>query len=73
MNEDAAYTVFLIFGLIWIGLGIVAVIALFRLENQPLKFGKWGLLVTLTILIPFVTALAIAALMSWKHITFLPT
>ncbi len=71
MNQDAAYTIFLIFGFIWIALGILAVIALFRLEKQPLQFGKWGLLVTLSILIPFVIALGIAALMSWKHLTFL--
>lgn len=71
MNQDAAYTIFFAFALIWIGLGVAGVIALLKLENQPLRFGKWGLLVALPILIPFVAALVIAAILSWKHLTFL--
>jgi hypothetical protein len=64
MHEEGAYTVFFAFGIIWIGMGTAAVIALLKSDNQPIRIGKWGLLVTLSIIIPFVTALAIAWLIS---------
>ena len=64
MHGDAAYTVFFAFGIIWVVMGIVAVIALLKSDNQPIRFGKWGLVVTLPIIIPFVAALVFAALRS---------
>lgn len=64
MNQDAAYTVFFAFGIVWIVIGAVAVIALLKLDNQPLQFGKWGILVALPILIGIAAALIIAAVMA---------
>ncbi|MBD3884069.1 hypothetical protein IFO70_20180 [Phormidium tenue FACHB-886] len=64
MNEDAAYTVFFAFGIVWIVIGAVGVIALLKVDNQPLQFGKWGILVALPIVIGIVAALVIAAVMS---------
>jgi uncharacterized membrane protein HdeD (DUF308 family) len=71
MNGAAAYTVFLAFGIVWIAMGAAAVIALLKADNQQIKFGKWGLLVSLTILLPFAVALIIAAVMSQTNFTFL--
>jgi uncharacterized membrane protein HdeD (DUF308 family) len=56
--QDSAFTVFIVFGCIWILMGAVAVIALLRSENQELRFGKQGLLVAVSILLPMVLALA---------------
>lgn len=70
MNQDAAYTVFFAFGIIWIIIGAVAVIALLKSDHQPLRLGKWGLLVALPILIPFVAALIIAAWLSLTNLSF---
>ena len=55
--QDSAYTLFIIFGCIWILMGVAAVIALLKSENQELRFGKWGLIVALPIVIPFILAL----------------
>lgn len=60
MSGNAAYLGFFAFGIIWIVMGIIAVIALLKSDNQPVRFGKWGLLVALPIIIPFVAALLIA-------------
>jgi uncharacterized membrane protein HdeD (DUF308 family) len=71
MNEDAAYTVFFAFGIIWVVIGIAAVIALLKSENRTIRLGKWGLLVSLPIIIPLVAALVLAAVMSQTNLTFL--
>lgn len=70
MNHDAAYTVFFAFGIIWIIMGVVGLIALLKLNNQPIRFGKWGLVVALPIIIPFIAALVIAAWLSLTHLSF---
>jgi hypothetical protein len=64
MNGDAAYAFFLAFGLLWVGIGAVAVIALLKADNQPIRLGKWGLLVALPIILAFMTALVVARLMA---------
>lgn len=71
MNENAAYTVFFAFSLIWVAIGVVGVIALLKSENQPIRLGKWGLLVSLTTIIPFAAALIVGAIMARTHFTFL--
>jgi uncharacterized membrane protein HdeD (DUF308 family) len=55
--QDAGYTVFMGFGLLWVLMGIVAVITLFKSDGQKLKFGKWGLLVAVPILVPIALVL----------------
>lgn len=55
--EDAGYKVFLGFGLLWVLMGIVAVTFLFKSDGQKLKFGKWGLLVAIPILVPIALVL----------------
>jgi hypothetical protein len=62
MQRDGAYTIFFAFGIIWIVMGIAVVIALMKADNQPIRFGKWGLLVALPIIIPLIAAFVVA----WK-------
>ena len=50
--EDAGYKVFLGFGGLWVLMGIVAVTFLFKSDGQKIRFGKWGLLVAIPILVP---------------------
>ena len=61
MQSDSAYTIFILFGVLWVVMGTAAVIALLKADNQPIRFGKWGLLVTVPIVIPIIVALFIAA------------
>lgn len=70
MNGSAAYTVFFAYGIVWVALGTIAVIALLKSENHPIRFGKWGLLVLLTTLIPMVAALGIGAIMAQTNFSF---
>lgn len=55
--QDAGYIVFLGFGFLWVLMGIVAVITLFKSDGQKLRFGKWGLLVAIPIIVPIVLVL----------------
>lgn len=55
--QDAGYTVFMGFGGLWVLMGIVAVIVLFKSDGQKLRFGKWGLLVAIPILVPIALVL----------------
>jgi hypothetical protein len=64
LRQNAQYAVFLGFGLLWVVMGTVAVIALLKSDNQPIRLGKWGLLVAVPIVVPLVAAFAIAALLS---------
>ncbi|HEY9696071.1 MAG TPA: hypothetical protein V6D10_02335 [Trichocoleus sp.] len=61
MQSDSAYTIFILFGVLWVVMGTVAVIALLKADNQPIRFGKSGLLVAVPIIIPIIVALFIAA------------
>ncbi|MCU0546832.1 MAG: hypothetical protein MUE44_32490 [Oscillatoriaceae cyanobacterium Prado104] len=56
--QYAGYTVFIAFGILWILMGIAATIALLKSDAQQLRFGKWGLLVTIPIIVPIVLVLA---------------
>ena len=64
MRQNAQYAVFLGFGLLWVVMGAVGVIALLKSDNQPIRFGKWGLVVTVPIVVPLIAAFAIAAFLS---------
>jgi hypothetical protein len=55
--EDAGYKVFIGFGLLWVMMGITAVIVLFKSDGQKIRFGKWGLLVAIPIVVPIVLVL----------------
>ncbi|XHX79675.1 MAG: hypothetical protein RBJ76_07070 [Stenomitos frigidus ULC029] len=59
--EDSTYAIFLAFGLLWVVMGGVAVVALMKADGQPIRLGKWGLVVTVPILVPLLAAFAFAA------------
>ena len=63
--QDAGYTVFIAFGALWVLMGIGATIALFKSDGQKLKFGKWGLLVAIPILVPIVLVLTYQIFRPW--------
>lgn len=55
---------FFAFGIIWVVMARVAVSALFKTNNQPIRVRKWGLLVISSIILAIVVALVIAAIIS---------
>ncbi|HEY9850687.1 MAG TPA: hypothetical protein V6D28_14570 [Leptolyngbyaceae cyanobacterium] len=55
--QDSTFAIFIAFGCIWILMGTVGLIALLKTNGQELRFGKWGLIVAIPILIPVILAL----------------
>jgi hypothetical protein len=55
--ENPPFVIFIVFGCIWVLMGTVGVIALLQSDGQEIRFGKWGLIVALPIVIPIVMAL----------------
>lgn len=64
MRSDSAYAIFIGFGIIWVAIGIAAVVALLKADNQPIRFGKWGLLVAIPSFLPILIALIVGAILS---------
>ena len=64
MHNESAYTIFIIFVFIWIAIGAIALVLLFKSEGQPIRVGKWGLLVSIPVIIPILAALVMAAILS---------
>ncbi|BAZ53836.1 hypothetical protein NIES4103_65200 [Nostoc sp. NIES-4103] len=58
--EDSVFVIFLVFGCIWILMGVVGWIAFLKSEGEEIKFGKWGLIVAIPILIPLIVAMGIS-------------
>ncbi|HAZ46914.1 MAG TPA: hypothetical protein DDW76_28980 [Cyanobacteria bacterium UBA11369] len=52
--QDSAFAIFIVFGCIWILMGVTALIMLLKSDAQEIQFGKWGLIVAIPILIPIV-------------------
>ncbi len=59
--EDSIFVIFIAFGCIWILIGAAGWIALLKSEGQEIRFGKWGLIVTLPIIIPIIITLIFGA------------
>ncbi|MHC5938017.1 hypothetical protein [Nostoc sp.] len=57
--EDSVFVIFLAFGCIWIVMGVVGLIAFLKSEGEEIKFGKWGLIVAIPIIIPIIFSLII--------------
>ncbi|WP_414582927.1 hypothetical protein [Scytonema sp. PCC 10023] len=60
--NDSVFVIFIAFGCLWILMGVGGWIALLKSEGEEIKFGKWGLIVAIPILIPIIVALIIGAL-----------
>lgn len=59
--NDSVFVIFIAFGCLWILMGVGGWIALLKSEGEEIKFGKWGLIVAIPILIPIIVALIIGA------------
>lgn len=59
--NDAAFTIFIAFGVIWAIIGAVALVALLKADGQQIRLGKWGLVVAIPTLLPLIIALIFAA------------
>ncbi|AVZ31323.1 hypothetical protein PN465_20755 [Nodularia spumigena CS-584] len=60
MNEST-FTIFIVFGFIWIVMATVSVIALLKADGQKIRFGKTGLIVIIPIIVPIIFTLVYAA------------
>ncbi|BAZ32624.1 hypothetical protein NIES4074_51300 [Cylindrospermum sp. NIES-4074] len=60
MNESV-FTIFIVFGFLWIFMGTAAVIALLKTDGKEIRIGKTGLIVAIPIIIPIILTLAYAA------------
>ncbi|MBW4561890.1 MAG: hypothetical protein KME32_12195 [Mojavia pulchra JT2-VF2] len=60
--QDSVFVIFIAFGCIWILMGVGGWIAVLKSEGEEIRFGKWGLIVAIPIIIPIVVALIIGAL-----------
>ncbi|GAX42513.1 hypothetical protein NIES4075_35140 [Tolypothrix sp. NIES-4075] len=59
--NDSSFIIFIVFGCIWILMGAVGLIAVLKADGQEIRFGKWGLVVALPIIIPIIVTLIIGA------------
>jgi hypothetical protein len=60
--ENSQFAIFLVFGFLWVLMGISACVFIMKSEGLPLRLDKWALVVLLPIVIPFVAALTFAAI-----------
>jgi hypothetical protein len=68
--DNSTFLIFLVFGFIWVLMGITGVIFLLKADGQKIKFGETGLIVTIPIIVPIIITLSYAAIKSqfWKYI-----
>ncbi|MCC2692266.1 MULTISPECIES: hypothetical protein [unclassified Nodularia (in: cyanobacteria)] len=59
--NDSTFTIFIIFGCIWIAMATASVISLLKADGQKIRFGKTGLIVIIPIIVPIIFTLAYAA------------
>lgn len=59
--DDSIFIIFIVFGCIWIVMGAAGLIALLKSDGQEIRFGKWGLIVTVPIIIPIIITLIFGA------------
>ncbi len=60
--HDSTFAIFIGFGVLWTIAAAIAVIALFKADGQEIRFGKWGLVVAVPIIVPLLAALGFAAI-----------
>lgn len=57
--DDSVFVIFIAFGSIWILMVAAGWIAFLKSEGEEIRFGKWGLVVAIPIIIPIIAALII--------------
>ena len=60
--QNSLFVIFIAFGCIWLVMGVTGWIAFLKSEGEEIRFGKWGLVVAIPIIIPIVITLIIGAL-----------
>jgi hypothetical protein len=60
MNESV-FTIFIVFGFLWIFMGTAAVITLLKTDGKEIRISKTGLIVAIPIIVPIILTLAYAA------------
>ena len=59
--DDSIFVIFIAFGCLWLLVGVAALVAFFKNEQQEIRLGKEGLIVAVPILIPLIITLVYAA------------
>lgn len=59
--NDSAFTIFIIFGSIWILMASAGVISIFKADGQEIRLGKTGMIIIMSIILPIIITLAYAA------------
>ncbi|MBH8551904.1 hypothetical protein I8751_05830 [Nostocaceae cyanobacterium CENA357] len=59
--NDSTFTIFIVFGIIWISMATAGVIAVLKADGQKIRFGKTGLIIIIPIIVPIIVTLAYAA------------
>ena len=59
--DDSVFVIFIVFGCLWVIMGVIGVVALLRSDKQEIRFGREGLIVAIPILIPLIITLVYAA------------
>jgi hypothetical protein len=59
--DNSIFVIFIGFGCLWILMAAVAWIAFLKSEGEEIRFSKWGLIVTLPIIIPIIVTLIFGA------------
>ncbi|MBE9057426.1 hypothetical protein [Sphaerospermopsis sp. LEGE 08334] len=59
--NNSAFTIFIVFGFIWIFIATVAVIALFKSDGQEIRISNMGLIIIIPIILPIIITLSYAA------------
>lgn len=59
--EDSTFVLFIGLGVLWAVMAAAGWIALLKADGQEIRFGKWGLVVAVPILLPLIGAFIFAA------------
>ncbi|QYX31430.1 hypothetical protein [Sphaerospermopsis torques-reginae] len=59
--NNSAFTIFIVFGFIWIFIATAAVIALFKSDGQEIRISNMGLIIIIPIILPIIITLSYAA------------
>jgi hypothetical protein len=59
--NNSTFTIFIVFGFLWIFMATAAVIALLKADGQEIRFGKTGMMIAISIILPIIITLSYAA------------
>ncbi|BDA74030.1 hypothetical protein CAL7716_081960 [Calothrix sp. PCC 7716] len=62
MNDNSVFVIFIVFGCMWLLMGVGGVIALMKMDGQEIRFSKTALVVVIPIIVPIIVTLTYAAI-----------